>query len=440
MFPGAECTPIPGLTLRPVDLYPAAVQDASGAFCARVDGLTRHGVRDVVRSVIRERDPASALQRYREVGFAEAYAPLVRPLADALRSAADELTAPGDAALASYLRLSATAFETDDWAPATDAWDHLDGSDRWYVHVGTRWSREDPCDVRQLPDVVLGRYAEEGPAMRDAIVGHEDEMFDAYRAEWPTLGVRDGPLAAHQLVAVIVAGGESRLASGGPVTWRTRARAVDFVSRPSRWRDEADALFSAPSPSAAADDDPSFMSLLSIVARRIEPFRFGDGTADAIGEILFVTRYVVRIAIAVWLGEHGVVEPAFARAQIASFVSGLFAALPWSIETPRGRTPLDARGLLLVLGLLADHGAVRWDPDARTVRGELGALVVDEARLFDAVRAAAHELLRIGLTNDRPAYDALVERWIVGTPIPLTTIDRRLATVGYTTRVYSVEL
>ena len=111
------CSPIAGAPHQRVDVYPESVQGDDDSFCAALEALPNATA--LLSPFVVVREIAGELTA---VPYTEVYAELMRPIAVELRAAADAMTDPAETALTAYLRAAATSFETNDWAPADEAW------------------------------------------------------------------------------------------------------------------------------------------------------------------------------------------------------------------------------------------------------------------------------------------------------------------------------
>jgi len=121
----AGCSAIAGAPHQTVDAYPAALQGTDGSFCATLEARPDAQALLDHFSVVREREGTLVA-----VPYHEAYAELMQPIAVELRAAADAMTDPNEAALVTYLRAAATSFETNEWAPADEAWSTMNARNR----------------------------------------------------------------------------------------------------------------------------------------------------------------------------------------------------------------------------------------------------------------------------------------------------------------------
>ena len=118
------------------------------------------------------------------VPYNVAYADLMAPIAVELRAAADAMTDPNETALVTYLRAAASAFETNDWPPADEAWAAMNArNSRWYVRVGPDETYWEPCSLRAGYHLSFARINQGSKNWQTKLVPVQQEMEDAIAAK-----------------------------------------------------------------------------------------------------------------------------------------------------------------------------------------------------------------------------------------------------------------
>jgi hypothetical protein len=135
------CSAIEGAPRQPVDVYPASLQ-SDESFCATLEARPDASALLSPFTVVREEGGNLVA-----VPYPVAYRELVTPLVAELRAAADAIAAdPAESALVAYLRAAATAWETNDWVPADEAWSRMSvRNSRWYVRIAPDETYWEPC-------------------------------------------------------------------------------------------------------------------------------------------------------------------------------------------------------------------------------------------------------------------------------------------------------
>jgi hypothetical protein len=108
--------------------------------------------------------------------------------------------------------------------------------------------------------------------------------------------------------------------------------------------------------------------------------------------------------------DEGKVDRALERTLYPTYLASMFRSIRF------GATSAHGRGMALQLSWFLDAGAVRAGPDGR--------FSVDAARIREAVRSLAREILSIQARGDRAAAEALLERMAVVRPEVRRVLDR----------------
>jgi hypothetical protein len=247
------CSAIVGAPDQPVDVYPAAMQ-ANDGFCATIEG--RPDAAELTSPFTVVRDPSgsafsgsdTSLVRMMvapplfaplvAVPYSVAYADLMGPIATELRAAADAMTDPAETALVAYLRAAATAFETNDWPPADEAWAAMNANNSaWYVRVGPDETYWEPCALKAGFHLTLARINPGSLAWQARLTPIQSDM------ERSLAGLVEGAYAPREVsfhmpdfIDIVMNGGDDRdpfgatvgqsLPNWGPVADEGRGRTV----------------------------------------------------------------------------------------------------------------------------------------------------------------------------------------------------------------------
>jgi hypothetical protein len=108
--------------------------------------------------------------------------------------------------------------------------------------------------------------------------------------------------------------------------------------------------------------------------------------------------------------DEGKIDRALERTLYPTYLASMFRSIRFGLNEAHGK------GMALQLSWFLDAGAVRAGPDGR--------FSVDAARIREAVRSLAREILSIQARGDRAAAEALLERMAVVRPEVRRVLDR----------------
>lgn len=386
---------------RTVGVYPWQMQDAEGAFC-----------RDLARTS-QLSDPYSViLAGPRSVPYSESYVDITSRVASELRAAADGLPDPGDDALATYLRAAAEGFATDAWPDVERAWAAMRGHSRWFVDLGPRSVRWDPCGRRRGYRFTFGRIVTTvSPERAELHARCDDLVRDAASLEPEGAGLAE-PVDVAEMVEVVARAGDDRLYDRvvGGITRGARSVVFENVSEhPVLLRAEERVgrrLFTVETfPAAVPPGTGALLAVLHELAHRLGPPLRTAGLASSAraawhaGEELkaqLMTLYLVD-----WLRSHAIIDDARTR---ALWAMGIVRALEAAAD------PTAGLGDAAFAGALLAGGGVRWDPTSRTADGSSdGALNADVALLRGEVQSLLRRVLAVLASGDLEGVQALLE-------------------------------
>lgn len=460
-----HCSAFASRAVPKVGVYPAAIQDADGAFCKEMEATPALA------------DPFTAVREGAEAGafvavpYSQAWPELMSSVAEQLRAAADALEGiAGEAALRAYLRAAATSFETNDWKPADEAWAAMNGrNSKWYVRVGPDEVYWEPCSLKAGIHLTLARINPEAIAWQDRLTPRRQDLEDALAA---AVGA---PYAARQVsfqlpdfIDIVINAGDDRdpmgatigqsLPNWGPVANEGRGRTVamsnlytDADSLRNR-RTGAEALLTAESMAHYTDSpNPGLLStILHEAAHNLGPSHeyevdgkvdtdcFGGPLASTAEELkaqtaaLWFIDYLVRASlITAKEGTEGYVDA----------ITWAFGHISRGMFDGSGRPKHYSQLAAIQVGFLMDEGALTFDPEAMAANGQdKGAFTIH----FDKLVPAADKLMRqvgaIKSRGDRAALEALVDRYVKGSAVPQALITERLLRHPKASFVFSLDL
>ncbi|MFL6173278.1 MAG: hypothetical protein ACJ716_10370, partial [Marmoricola sp.] len=148
----AHCSAVPGGATLVADAYPADLQ-AHKNFCKALTKLPDSEALMAPFTVVRR-----VGSRLRAVPYTVAYRSQMSAIADELEVAAASTNVPKDRTLVRYLKAAATAFRTNDWEPADEAWVAMNAhNSRWFLRVAPDETYSDPCSRKATFHLTFAR-------------------------------------------------------------------------------------------------------------------------------------------------------------------------------------------------------------------------------------------------------------------------------------------
>jgi hypothetical protein len=419
-----ECTAILPIPARISGLYPASAQTGDD-WCAAIPRAAM--------------DPFHvAIQQGAELvaePYSEHWASDMQSIAGILRTAAD--AAPADeAALQTYLRAAAGAFETNDWFSADVAWAEMSqDNSRYYLRIGPDETYSDPCSEHASFHMVLARVNPAGLTLqqrlnpiKQAMEEHlADLAGDTYTAR--TVGF-DLP----EFIDIMVNRGDSRGASGATIgqslpNWGPVAEAGGRTVAMTNIGGDADSVSSKRAALASvfcdatmaawpADPGPQlFSTVLHEAAHNLGPshdYTFGGKTDnEAFGGPLAsmleeLKAQTAAMALPLWMVHNG-------HEDIDTLYPGQVADMGWALgHLASGLT--DGAGhpepyshlAAIQVGYFMDNGGMTFHPDTLAANGEdTGCISVDGDNLPDAIDGLIRRVLHIKATGNADDARAL---------------------------------
>lgn len=458
----AQCTAIPGVTRAPVGVYPAGMQSDDG-FCRALEQRPDASALLTPFTVVREDRGALTA-----VPYTQAWTAPMRAIATELRAAADAMTDPDEAALVAYLRAAATSFETNDWAPADEAWSRMTArNSRWYVRVAPDETYWEPCSQKAGFHLTFARINRDSLRWQERLTPVQGDMERALADLAPgAYTARAVSFHMPDFIDIVVNAGDDRDAFGatigqslpnwGAVAAEGRGRTVAMsnlytdADSAARARALASSMLTAPAMARYTDDaTPGLLSTILHeathnlgpaseyrVAGRTAEEAFGGGLASMLEELKAQSGALFYVA---WLRERGVLDEALAQQIYVDAVTWSFGHVSRGMYTPSGQRKAYSQLSAIQLGFLLDQGALTWDPNAPAADGaHRGAFSLDFARMPAACAALMTRVVRIKATNDRPAAEELARRYVDGDRVPQAVITERARAFPQTTFVFAV--
>lgn len=459
------CNAIPGGPTPVVDVYPATLQNSSD-FCEQLQ--SRPDAAALVSPFTVVRDTAEGLVA---VPYSIAYGTAMAEVAQELRSAAAALPAGDETALRTYLEAAASAFETDDWFDADQAWAAMSvRNSRWYVRFAPDEVYWEPCALKAGFHATVARtdpgsleWQSRLDPLRDAMEQRIAELSGPpYRARQVDFKLPD-------FIQVVANFGDDRAPIGGtagqslpnwgPVANEGRGRTMavtnlgtDPDSRAIR-RAQLASLVDGETLAALSDRAPVdryelLETILHEASHNLGPSHEyevdgRDDTAVFGGSLASTMEELKAQTFGQWLvgfiRQHDLIDDAAARETYGATTAWMFRHIARGMVTGDGNPRPYSQLAAIQLGFMLDDGAIRFDPAATAGNGDdRGAFHVDFARLPAAWEALAREVGRIKAQGDAAAAEALRSRYVEGDVVPFELIRQRVNRYPDQTFVYQV--
>ena len=455
------CSAIPGQPRPVFGVYPAAMQ-SDDTFCRTLESRPDASALLTPFTVVREENGAM-----RAVPFTQAWPEQMRAVATALRAAADAMTDPDETALVAYLRAAATAFETNEWAPADEAWSQMNArNSRWYVRAAPDETYWEPCSHKAGFHLTFARINRESLTWQERLTPLQNDMERAVAALVPAeYTARAVSFHMPDFIDIVVNAGDDRdpfgatvgqsLPNWGAVASEGRGRTVamsNLYTDPdsaARRRSIAASLFDAGT-MARYTESPTPGLLSTILheathnlgpaneyrlAGRTADDAFGGGLASTLEELKAQSGALFFVS---FLRERGVIDAELAERIYVDSISWTFGHISRGMYTPTGERKPYSQLAAIQVGFLLEEGALVWDPQGTAADGvHHGALRLDFARFPAACRRLMERVVHIKATNDRAAAEEFARRYVDGERVPQAVITQRAQAFPQTTFVYS---
>ncbi|MCB9635993.1 MAG: hypothetical protein H6721_28110 [Sandaracinus sp.] len=458
----AECTAAPGVTEQPVGVYPAAFQATEG-FCARLEAAGGELVDPF--TVVVDHDGTLAA-----VPYTTAYAAGMGEVARELRAAAQAIAAdPEEAALVAYLNAAATAFETNDWVPADEAWAAMNvRNSAWYVRVAPDEVYWDPCSLKAGFHLTFARIDRDSLIWQDRLAPVRQELETSLAALVPgAYQARDVGFHLPDFIAIVANFGDDRDAFGatigqslpnwGPVAEESRGRTVAMTNlytdsdSLARRREVAASLLSPETFAVFSDDlEPGLVStILHEAAHNLGPAQeyrvdgrddtaiFGGGMASMLEELKAQTSALFFLEL---LQQRQLWDDAKIQQTALDSMVWALGHVSRPMYTPEGNRKAYSQLAAIQVGYLMENGAFRWDANAVAANGtDRGCFTLDFDAFPRVARALMTEVMRIKATGDAEAANALAARYVDGDVVPMAIVVERHRRSPRASFVYAID-
>ncbi len=427
---GPECNALASMPPRVVGLYPAEMQADKG-FCAKLE--KEPNAEELLKPfsvVVRQGDKLAAVPY--NVHFQEDVTEVARRL-----TAAAATLPPDEAAFAEYLKAAATAFTTNDWFAADEAWAKMNADNsKWYVRIGPDEVYDEPCNHKAMFHMTLARINPGSKKWTLLLTPLRKEM-EAKAAELSGKPYVARELAFHMpdFIDILVNAGDDRAPRGatvgqslpnfGPVGEGGRGRTVVmvnfYVDKDSRaaFNRQAKSVLCPETMSAFVEDDEAevMSTVLHEATHNFGPAQgyavkgksslaaFGGTDASMLEELKAQTGAMLYTD---WLVERGAVNAATAKRSHIREVLWMFGHISRGMTEPDGKPRPYSQLAAIQAGTLMRDGVLTFSADTKAANGEdIGCFDVDLEKLPAAVDKLGKTVFGIKARNDVAGLKAL---------------------------------
>lgn len=455
-----DCTAAPGVTDVPVDVYPEALQGEAD-FCKKIEGdkaLT------TPFAVVRDVDGKLTAQ-----GYGKAYTDHVKKIAEELRAAATDMTDDKEAALVTYLNEAATAFESNKWQPADEAWAKMNSlNSKWYLRIGPDETYWEPCSLKAGFHMSFARINGSSPDLHNKVSPLIQEM-ESSLATLIGAPYKARPVSFHlpDMIDIVINAGDDRDAIGatggqslpnwGPVANEGRGRTVvmtNINSDPDSLvvrRAKASSILTADAMKDYVDEGRPgvFGTFLHEAAHNLGPSHeykvdgkkddesFGGDLASMLEELKAQSGSYYFLYM---LQDKGVFTEADVRRAIVDNVVWSVGHVSRGMYAPNGKRKPYSQLAAIHLGFFIDEGALIWNPEAKAANGDKGAFSVDFTKMKDASIKLMKVVATIKAKGDKAGAIALADQHVAETSkVPHAIIQERMLKYPSASFVYAID-
>jgi hypothetical protein len=461
-----DCSAIPGAPQPIVDTWPPVFDQTpqtDSRFCALIE--KQPNIADPFTAIREASGKLSA------VPYSEAYRESMSAAASELNAAADAVNGANEDALQAYLRAAATAFATNNWWPADEAWARMNSENsKWYVRAAPDEVQWDPCSIKSGFHLTLALINPSAKEWQDKLKSIREDMEAAIaQRAGPPYRARQVQFHLPDFIDIVVNAGDDRSPLGGtigeslpnfgPVAKESRGRTVAMInvfndpdSLASRRR-SASTLFTADSMRDYSDDKlvNQLPTVLHEATHNLGPSQeyavhgtpvqkiFGAPIDAMLEELKAQTGALFYIDM---LRSKGMITDTLARQM---YVDNLVWALGQTAQgmytATHERRPYPELAAIQ-LGILTDAGALTWDPNAAAADGrDQGAYLIHMDKMAATSDAMMKTVAGIKGRGDKKAIEELIRKYVdSSTVVPHAVIEERWAREPRVSLVYSVAM
>jgi hypothetical protein len=458
------CSAIPGAPKPVFGLYPAELQTQPkfcDALAKRPDATTLLSPFTVVRGA---GDKLSA------VPYTEAYRDLMTKISTELMAAASAIDKGGEAALVKYLQAAATAFKTNQWEPADEAWSKMTvDNSRWYVRAAPDEVYWEPCSQKAGPHLTFALINQGSRVWQQKLVPVQQEM-EAAIAKRAGAPYKERKVTFHlpDFIDIVINSGDDRdplgatigqsLPNWGPVANEGRGRTVAMVNLYSdpdsvaARKAQAESMLTADSMKFySTTGEPGLLNtILHEATHNFGPaheYQVGGKTASQLfGGPLASTMEELKaqtgaLFLLEFLRGKQLISDELAK---QTYVDGIVWAMGHisqgmydADKKPKNYSQLAA----IQVGYLIEKKALIWDAKATAANGkDIGAFRIDMQKLVPVAAEMMKLTAGIKARGDKAAAELLVKKYVDGKVVPHATITERYLRFPKASFIYAVSM
>lgn len=429
------CTAIAPKPPRLSGLYPAAVQ-ADPKFCDTL-AKAKNAKELMGHFSVVVADGAG----FKAVPYSEAYKADMEAVATSLEAAAAAITSEGEKAFQKYLRAAATAFRTNDWEPANEAWVAMGPTNsKWYLRIAPDEVYYEPCAWKAGFAVSFARINMDSLAWQQKLEPVKGDLEKALAAlAGPPYKARDVKFKLPDFIDIVLNAGDARNPHGATIgqslpNWGKVAEKggrtvvmtnlyTDLDSQKALEAQMASLFCSSLMTKASTDAKPAIMSVvLHEASHNLGPSHeykvkgkeddelFGGPLASTMEELKAQTS---ALYFAQWLVTKNLITQAEADAAVVRDVAWGFGHVSRGMYTADGKPRNYSHLASIQLGTLMKAGAVSFKPDEKAANGaDVGCFDIDFSKWKPAVDALAKRVLMAKGKGDKKDAEAMVAEFV----------------------------
>jgi hypothetical protein len=445
----AACSAVPGAPKPVCDAYPTELQQ-NPKFCGALENDAQ--AKKLLNPFVVVRNAKTSLVTQ---PFAVAYKDQVGAIAAELKTAAEELKDPNEAALKNYLFAASKSFATGEWLQADEAWAKMNATNsKWYVRVGADEVYWDPCAQKAGFHLAFARINKDSLTWQEKLTPVEAEMENAlaghigapYKARNVTFHLPD-------FIDVVFNAGDSRHPHGGTIgqslpNWgkvaaEGRGRTVamsNLYTDPDSLamrKKQAESLLSKETMAFySSSAQPGLLTtILHEATHNLGPAHeytykgqtdakaFGGNLSAMLEELKAQTGGIYYVE---FLRKKGIISDEVAKQTYTDAVVWAFGHISRGMYTEGGGRKAYSQLAAIHVGFLMDEGALTWDPNALAANGsDKGAFTIQWPKMVPAVDKLMKIVGGIKAKNDKAAAEELAAKYVDGKTVPQPTITER---------------
>lgn len=376
------------------------------------------------------------------VPYHVAYKAEMEQVSGKLKTAADAIQDPKEAAFKAYLLAASQAFLDNKWEPADEAWAKMNAENsKWYLRIGPDETYFEPCSRKAGFHVSFARINLDSLEWQKKLEPVKADMEKALAAlAGPPYKAREVNFHLPDFIDMVINAGDSRNAHGatigqslpnwGPVANEGRGRTVAmtnlYIDKDSEqaWKEQVSSLFcSATMGKINFDPKLGVMStVLHEAAHNLGPAHeykvkgktddqiFGGATASTFEELKAQT---MALWYADWLAGKGVIEKSAADVAHLRDVTWAFGHIAQGMYTAEKKPKAYSQLASIQMGSLHKAGVLVWNADATAANGtDKGCFEVDLGKWGSAVDALAKTVTGIKGKGDKAGAEKLKKDFV----------------------------